>query len=167
MKPGEHPEFFRLPAPPGRSRESTIRLDASGTFWHDGARVEHAAMARAFATWIDRHPDDGRFILNNGYDWTYFTVADVPFFVEGLRLDGEGATLLLSDGSEEPLDAESLSVGQGDAVFVRVKQGRFEARFRPQAQTALMPLLEPGPEGEPEILLGSRRFSIGKRPVPA
>ena len=37
MKPGDHPEFFRFPAPEGRSRESTIRLDAEGTFHHDEA----------------------------------------------------------------------------------------------------------------------------------
>ena len=39
-------------------------------------------MATAFASWITTHPDDGRFILTNGYDWTYFTVKDAPFFVK-------------------------------------------------------------------------------------
>ena len=40
MKPGDHPEFFRFPAPEGRSRESTILLDREGRFWHDGELVE-------------------------------------------------------------------------------------------------------------------------------
>ncbi len=64
MKPGDHPEFFRFPAPEGRSRESTIRLDGRGRFWHDGALVEHAGLA-AGASLVDRpaprrrplHPD--------------------------------------------------------------------------------------------------------------
>jgi len=43
VKPGDHPEFFRLAPPPGASRDSTISLDAEGRFFHDGARVEHAA----------------------------------------------------------------------------------------------------------------------------
>src|SRR5262249_32567480 len=30
MKPGDHPDFFRLPPPPGRSRESRIVLDDLG-----------------------------------------------------------------------------------------------------------------------------------------
>src|SRR5205809_4885030 len=80
MRPGDHPEFFRFPAPEGRSRESSIVLDREGRFHHNGALVEHPGMARAFASWIDLHPDDGRFILNNGYDWSYFRVEDVPFF---------------------------------------------------------------------------------------
>jgi uncharacterized protein len=162
-KPGDHPEFFRFPAPAGRSRESTIRLDAAGRFWHDGALVEHPAMARAFASWIDRHPDDGRFILSNGYDWTYFEVEDVPFFVRGVRIEADSATLLLSDGSEQPLEAASARVGAQDALYVTVRDGKFEARFTPEAQTALAPLLEADAEGRPVLSIGGRRHLVGRR----
>src|SRR6185369_14137299 len=110
MKPGDHPEFFRFPAPEGRSRESTLRLDGEGRFHHDDALVEHAKLAAALHTWIGRHPDNGRFILTNGYDWTYFKVDDVPFFVRSIRVengeaerDERDAVLVLSDGTEEPL----------------------------------------------------------------
>ena len=163
MKPGDHPEFFRFPAPEGRSRESTIRLDAEGRFWHDGERIEHAGMAKAFASWIERHPDDGRFILTNGYDWTYFTVDDTPFFVRALRAEAGEATLVLSDGSEEPLDPATLVSGAHDALYTRVKNGRFEARFMPEAQTALAPLLVEGDGGEPAVSLGGRSFAVGRR----
>ena len=81
MRPGDHPDFYRLPAPEGRSRESTIVLDREGRFWHDGRIVEHAGLGAALHSWIARHPLDGRYILTNGYDWTYFTVDDAPFFV--------------------------------------------------------------------------------------
>jgi uncharacterized protein len=161
MKPADHPEFFRLPAPEGRSRESTIRLDGEGRFWHDGARVEHEGMARAFASWIRRHPDDGRFILENGWDWTYFTVDDVPYFVRGARVAPDEVVLMLSDGSEEPLDPSSLRVGPRDALYVRVKGGGFEARFTPQAQLALAPLIVEADDGAPAIELRGRRWPIG------
>lgn len=163
MKPGDHPDFFRFPAPEGRSRESSIVLDAEGRFWHDGARIEHPGMAQAFATWIARHPDDGRFILTNGYDWTYLRVEDAPFFVRAVRVDDGGAVLVLSDGNEEALDPSTLSVGRGDAVYVRVKAGRFEARCMPEAQTQLLPLLVEGREGEVFIELDGQRFAIGTR----
>lgn len=166
MKPGDHPEFFRLPPPPGQSRESSIRLDREGRFWHDGALVEHAGMARAFAGWIALHPDDGRFILTNGYDWTYFTVEDVPFFVRAVRVEGDQATLVLSDGSEETLDAATLAVGERDALYVRVKGGRFEARFVPEAQNALAPLLCEGPSGQPALGVGGKIHVIGLRSAP-
>ncbi len=163
MKPGDHPDFFRFPPPPGRSRESTIRLDEDGRFWHDGELVKHPGMARAFASWIARHPDDGRYILTNGFDWTYFKVEDVPFFVRSLRIEGDRAMVQLSDGSEEPLDPSTLEVGARDALYLKVKGGSFDARFTPSAQTALGPLLVEGEDGEPELHVGGRSYRIGHR----
>jgi uncharacterized protein len=135
MKPADDPDFFTLPPPAGRSRESRIRLDFAGRFWDGAERVEHAGMVRAFASWIARHPD-GRFILNNGYDWTYFTVEDVPFFVTGLRRTPMGWLLTLSDGSEEALLGPLWEGAQG-ALYTKVKAGAFDARFSQQLQAGL------------------------------
>src|SRR6202012_4626421 len=132
MRPGDHPEFFRFPPPEGRSRESTLRLDAQGRFWHEGRLVEHAGLAAGLHGWISRHPDDGRYILTNGYDWTYFTVDDAPFFVRSVRIEPDGVVLLLSDGTEEPWSPESTRVGPDSALYARVKAGArggpFEAK---------------------------------------
>jgi hypothetical protein len=160
MKPIDHPEFFRLPPPAGSSRESSIVLDVDGRFWHDGQLVTHPGLRRAFATWITRHPDDGRYILCNGYDWTYFRVEGTPFFVQGVRADGESLRLTLSDGSEEALVPESLRVGPGDALLLRVKEGLFEARFTPGAQAALVPFVVESDSGEPALMLGGREHRI-------
>jgi len=171
MKPGDHPEFFRFPAPEGRSRESTLRLDAQGRFWHDGRLVEHAGLAAALRTWIARHPDDGRYILTNGYDWTYFTVDDAPFFVDALRIEPDRVMLRLFDGTEEPWQPESTRVGLDGALYARVKRdargGPFEAKFSRHAQASLEPVLVPAAEGEgPAALVGGRLHAIGaKRPA--
>lgn len=149
MKPGDHPEFFRFPAPEGRSRESTLRLDGEGRFLHDDAPVEHPKLAAALHTWIARHPDDGRFILTNGYDWTYFVVDDVPFFVRSVRVEGLGeekeAILVLSDGTEEPLDPGTLRLGPRGNLYLQVKRdakgGPFDAKMTRFAQTQLAPFL--------------------------
>ena len=94
VKPGDHPEFFRFPAPEGRSRESTIRLDAAGSLLARRAPGRARGAARpALHAWISRHPDDGRYILTNGYDWTYFTVDDAPYFVRSLRVEPERVVL--------------------------------------------------------------------------
>jgi len=147
MKPGDHPEFFRFPAPEGRSRESTIRLDGEGRFFHDGVPVEHPKLRDALHTWISRHPDDGRYILTNGYDWTYFVVDDVPFFVRSVRaIEGE-AVLVLSDGTEEPLDPSSVRANERGELYVVVKReakgGPYDAKMTRFAQTQLEPFLEP------------------------
>jgi uncharacterized protein len=160
MKPGDHPDFFRLPPPPGRSRESTIRLDAEGRFSHDGAPVEHAAMAAAFASWIALHPDDGRFILTNGYDWTYFTVEDTPFFIEHLRATPDGPVLRLFDGTEEPLDAATLRLDAEGRVRLRVKGGAFEAKFTRAGQLALAPFLTETSHGELSLVISGVRYGL-------
>ena len=158
MLPIDHPDFFDLPPPPGRSRESEIVLDASGRFWDHGELVTHRGMMDAFSAWIRRHPRDGRYVLCNGYDWTYFRVEDAPFFVRGLGGTREQPALLLSDGSEEPFDATRLSVGDGDALYVLVKGGEYEARFTPSAQLALAPYVVEGPRGEPAfVVAGTER----------
>jgi hypothetical protein len=141
MKPGDHPDFFRFPAPAGRSRESTIELDRHGRFFHDGEPVEHAGMAAAFGRWVRRHPDDGRWILSNDYDWCYFTVADTGYFVADVLRGEEGPILRLSDDTSEPLDPTTLTLDDDGVLRARVKDGKEGARFMRQAQLAMEPLL--------------------------
>ena len=106
-------------------------------------------MARAFATWITRHPDDGRYILDNGYDWTYLTVEDAPFIVTSVKSNRDGEPVaVLTDGTEEPLRVSELSLGDGDALYTRVKRGAFDARFAPHAQTQLAPWLVETPDAD-------------------
>jgi hypothetical protein len=146
VKPGDHPDFYRLAPPPGASRESTIVLDRNGRFRHDGEPVDHPALAAALRSWIGLHPDSGRLILTNGYDWCYFRCEDAPFFVDALHVEGDGAvTLRLFDGSDEPLDPATLSVGEDGVVYARVSAARpgarFDARFSRHAQTQLAAIL--------------------------
>jgi hypothetical protein len=159
VKPAEHPDFFNAPPPPGRSRESAIVLDSEGRFHDRGQPVEHPAMAQAFRTWIDRHPEDDRYILNNGYDWTYFQVQDVPFRVRAAEATQLGIELALDDGSRELLHGP-VWLGANGALYVAVKAGRFSARFDRESQAGLGELLleEPGgfalwsPEGPIPVL---------------
>lgn len=165
MKPGEHPEFFRFPAPEGRSRESTIRLDREGRFFHDGELVVHPKLRDALHTWIARHPDDGRYILTNGYDWTYFEVEDAPFFVTAIRQQGGDAVLLLSDGTEELLDPATVRANERGELYLTVKRaakgGPFDAKLTRFAQTQLAPFLEADGDG---VALVTR---LGRARVPS
>ncbi len=159
MKPGDHPEFFRFPAPEGRSRESTLRIDGEGRFFHDDVAVEHPKLAAALHTWISRHPDDGRFILTNGYDWTYFKVDDVPFFVRAIKKTGDNDLILvLSDATEEPLDPATLRLGDRGELYLRVKPGAkggpFDAKMTRHAQTQLEPFLSQ--DGDVAVLTTKR-----------
>jgi hypothetical protein len=165
VKPGEHPEFFRFPAPEGRSRESTIVLDAEGRFWHEGALVEHPKLAAAMHAWISRHPDDGRYILTNGYDWTYFRVEDAPYFVNAVRIEPDAVLLSLSDGTEEAWDPSSTRASDRGALYAQVHAaangGPFEARFTRHAQTSLAPILVEEGGGIGAVIAGRRHRIAG------
>jgi hypothetical protein len=166
MKPGDHPEFFRFPAPEGRSRESTIRLDAEGRFWHEGRRVDHAGLESAFHSWIARHPDDGRYILTNGYDWTYFTVDDAPYLVRSLRVEPDRIVVQLSDATAEDWVPETTRQGPDGALYASVKRGArggpFEAKFTRHAQSSLADVLVGGEGGrEPAVEIGGKIHTIG------
>jgi hypothetical protein len=164
LKPGDHPDFFRFAPPPGTSRESTIFLDREGFFWHDGVRIEPGALAEALHRWISKHPDNGRLILTNGYDWCYFRAESTPYVVKTIRVedDASRASMVLSDQTEEPLDPTSLSIDDEGVVHARVKGGQFEARFSRHAQTALAPLIisaEP-----PVVKVGDVEAELRERP---
>jgi hypothetical protein len=123
------------------TRESTIRLDGSGRFWHDQEPVDHPGLARAMSSWLTKHPVDGRWVLENGYDWCYLTVDDVPFQVRAARVEGGSILATLSDGSEEALDPAHLAVDPDGTIRCAVKPnargGPYPAKFARHAQLAL------------------------------
>ena len=140
MKPSDHPEFFRLPPPEGRSRESSIVLTKEGRFFHEGEPVEHPGMHQAFASWLQRHPDDGRYILSNGYDWSYLTVEGASRFVRAVRGEGGRPMLVLLDGLEARLDPQALRSDAEGKLSVSLPGGE-PASFTAAAQLQLAPWL--------------------------
>lgn len=158
MKPGDHPEFFRFPPPEGRSRESSIVLTRAGRFFHEGAPVEHPGMKKAFAAWLTRHPEDGRFILSNGYDWTYLTVEGPHLFVESVRDRAGQPLLVLLDGRELPLDPVALSCDANGQLWVLLTEGE-KACFTAAAQLELSPWLSER-QGVPGVQIEGRFSAI-------
>jgi hypothetical protein len=118
-------------------RQSGIRLDAEGRFWHEGAEVTHHGLRAALWRWLDRNPD-GRYVLRlDERRFVYLDVDDAPFVVRSLRWDGERARLRLSDDSEEELLYRTLRISPSGAVYAKVKGGRLDARFATAAWGAL------------------------------
>jgi hypothetical protein len=134
-------------------RQSGLRLDADGKFWHEGGEVTHAGLRAALFRWLDRDPD-GRYVLRlDERRFVYLDVDDAPFVIRSLRWEGERARVLLSDGSEEELAAGTLRL-RGGVAYATVK-GRFDARLSTAAWTALGERLEQRPDG---IYLGPLRL---------
>ncbi|MDX2052112.1 MAG: hypothetical protein SFV15_06970 [Polyangiaceae bacterium] len=159
MRPADDPEFFERPAPDGRSRESSIRLDAHGNFWHAGDRVENQRMRSAFGRWVSLHPN-GRFILNNGYDWSYLSVEDTGWFVVRVRDTEGGPRLVFSDGTEQFLTESELFRLPNEALYARLHERGMNARFTREAALMLGPWLTESESGALSIQVGGQTNPI-------
>jgi hypothetical protein len=137
------------------TRESTIRRDAEGRWFHDGALVENEAIARAFDRWIDV-AEDGRFILKNSINWVYVTIEGAPFFVTAVDFEGSAAFLSLSDATRERLAIDTLRQDPAGALYCSVRGGRFAAKFSRNAQFDLEPVVGEDGEGVYLSLDGAR-----------
>jgi hypothetical protein len=119
-----------------RLRQSGIRLDADGRFWHEGGEVTHHGLRAAFFRWLDRNPD-GRWVLRlDERRFVYLDVDDAPLVVTSIRLDGPKVMLHLVDDTEEELAYDTLRLDDRGVAYAEVKR-RFPARFSRAAWSAL------------------------------
>jgi len=140
----------------GRSRETTIRRDAQGRWFHDEQPLEHPSLTRAFDRWVEQ-AEDGRYCLKNDINWAYITLEGAPYFVRSLRLEPDGRVLVqLSNDAQEPLRPETLRLGHDGALYCDVGAQRLPARFDRHAALQLEPLLGEDERGVYVELQGAR-----------
>jgi hypothetical protein len=123
----------------GQSRETPIRRDADGRWYHEGDLLEHEKLTRAFDRWIER-AEDGRWCLKNDINWAYFQLEGAPFFVRSVRCEGSQALLTLSNDEQVPLELDSLREGPDAALYCDAYPG-LAARFDRSAAARLGELL--------------------------
>lgn len=130
-------------------RQSGIRLDADGRFWHEGAEVTHHGMKAAFYRWVDRNPD-GRWVLRlDEKRFVYLEVDDTPYAITSLRLEGPRIFVHLSDDTDEELAYDTVKLHDGKA-YATVKNGKWEARLGSKAWGALGEAIEEK-DGTPKL----------------
>ena len=174
VEPGDHPEFFRFPAPEGRSRESTIRLDRRGALLARG-EPGRARQARAGHARLDEPPPRRRPLHPHErlrLDVLHGRGCPV------LRARGRGSTpdavlLGLSDGTEETVGPEPRRES-GRTTPLRAREGRVRPRrpSRRSSRGSRRPQLAPvlvesgGRRGgrSAEEWCGSAREGIASRP---
>ena len=159
----EHAAFIE------RLRRSGIRVDREGRFIHEGAEVTHAGLRQALFRWLDRlPPPDGRYVLRlDERRFAYLDVDDTPLVARAARVDPAGTIwLALSDGAEEALDPETLTVDSAGVLRAWVRGGRLEARLATSAVAALGDLLTEQPDGRPALRVAGRTVALPPRGRP-
>src|SRR6476469_8487396 len=148
-------------------RRSEISIDREGRFIHEGAEGTHEGLKRALFRWLDRlPPPDGRYVLRlDERRFAYLEhVADTPLVARAARIgDGGQVRLALSDGSEETLAPETLTVDDAGVLRAWVRGGRLEARLATSAAAVVGELISIGADGRPRLRLAGRSVVVPPR----
>ncbi len=109
-----------------------IRLDARGTWTHEGLSFENPRILDLFSRSVDR-TEGGTWVLEVGRFTYPITVEDTGFFVERVDWSTSPPTLHISDETTEELDVDTLEYRPGGRLYCEIKDGDFRARFKRSA----------------------------------
>lgn len=132
--------------PPGLSRQTSIRRDAAGRWFHDGQPVTNTKIADAFDRWVDVGPD-GRFVLRNRVNWVFVDIEGAPVTVTRVHLTPESVILWLSTGDQERLDPKTVQQDREGNLYCAVRGRTMAARFSRRAVLGLEPIVDEDERG--------------------
>ena len=119
-----------------KMRTIGLKLDRSGTFWHQGASVTHPRLRQALLRWLDVL-DDGRDIVRlDEQRHAYVEVEDAHLRALSARWDGDRCRVLWDDDQEEELDYGSLRQAPDHAFYVTAR-GKLRGRIAGAAHHAI------------------------------
>lgn len=148
---------------PGLS--GAFRIDRDGAWRHEGVEVTHPGVLRNL--YENLRADAAGYHLQAGPLRVPVLVDDAPFVVVRLDAGRDRRAIVahLSDGSQEQLDAATLTLDRHGVPYCRVKGGQFRARLSVPAWLQLAEKVEPDPEsGQPTLVLGDRRVPLRRTP---
>lgn len=119
-------------------------LRRDGSFWHEGVRLTHPRLRRAFRAGVRWADAEQVFVVQLGRFRGRLDVEDTAFFVDAY--DEATGELALSDRSREPLAAGTLRVDPDGVLRCRLAGG-FAARFTRAAQAELLAAVEVAADG--------------------
>lgn len=120
-----------------KMRAIGLRLDRTGSFWHEGTTVAHPRLRQALLRWMDVR-DDGRDIVRlDDKRYAYVDVEDAHLRALSARWDGERCLVLWDDDQEEELDYASLRQSDDHAFYANARAGRLRGRIAGAAHHAV------------------------------
>ena len=111
-----------------------ITIDKEGKWFHKGMEMVHREFIRLFYQNMELD-EQGYYIISLGGDRCYVEVEDTAFVVWRVVFDEKNESneskfiLSLSDDSCEDLSPETLSIGDENVLYCKVKNQVFPARF--------------------------------------
>ena len=107
-----------------KMRAIGLRLDRTGTFWHDGTAVSHPRLRQALLRWLDVR-DDGRDVVRlDDKRYAYVEIEDAHLRARSARWDGDRCFVLWDDDQEAELDYAALRQAEDHALYAPVRKLR-------------------------------------------
>jgi hypothetical protein len=119
-----------------RMRAIGLRLDRSGTFWHEGAPVTHPRLRQALLRWLDVREDGRDIVRLDARRYAYLDVEDAHLRARSARWVDSRCLVLWDDDREAELDYGSLRQAADHALYVQVG-GRLRGRIAGPAYHAI------------------------------
>jgi hypothetical protein len=117
-------------------RDIGLRLDRTGTFWHQGTPVTHARLCQALLRWLDVL-DDGRDVVRlDDKRYAYVEIEDAHLRARSARWEGDRCFVLWDDDQDVELDYARLRQSADHAIYTRVR-GRLRGRIAGTAYHAI------------------------------
>lgn len=123
-----------------------IRIDKEGNWYYQDLPIINKKIYLHLNQCLSREPS-GRYILSMNGEKCYLEVEDTPFVIQEVYVSPDASpspslVVKLNDGTEEPLQADTLRVGQDNILYCRVKEGVYEARLLRNAYYQLAEFLQ-------------------------
>ena len=146
-----------------------IYVDKEGRWFHKGAPIIHRGFLLLFYQSI-RMDEQGRYLIEFHDQTCVLQVEDTPFVIlrvsfvpRGGSEDREHFMLHLIDGTKEALNPQTLTVGDNNVLYCRIRNGQFKARFsRPSYYQLAQHIQEDQESGRFYLSLDGNTYFIGQ-----
>jgi len=140
-----------------------LSFRGDGRWYADDDPVVHERLARFFSRYLRRKASGGYEIWVDERYHADVEIEDTPYVVTGVHSNPGGLSLELSDGTIEPLDAETLQIGAANVLSCAVKRGAERARFLRAAYYQLTAFIEEPAPGRFLLRCGRTTHPIAQR----
>ncbi len=120
-----------------KMRAIGLRLDRTGTFWHESATVSHPRLRQALLRWVDVLEDGRDIVRLDDKRYAYVEVEDAHLRALSARWDGDRCLVLWDDDQEEELDYASLRQADDNAFYAKARGAKLRGRIAGAAHHAV------------------------------
>ena len=146
--------------------DNDIRIDKEGVWYFRGAEMFRRDFVHLFYQHIKKDVD-GRYFIEYGDETSYLDVEDTAFVIKSINKscspsDGEECIeMLLSDGTVEKLEPDTIFIGCDNVLYCCIKEKRFDARFLRPSYYQMAELIEYDPEKNSYLIsLNNNKYYI-------